>query len=224
MGLFKKKEIYKDDPYQGYHNYGVNTIDLGEEKDTKAKVIMNIIFIVLIACMIMITVDTIAVANYQVGPFFAIRTRVYNDGGTSEYHGLGYKVIKYNQTDGRKDIELGTWNMPYSVKQASISALDLAIELRNTPKETYSNIAGKVLKITGDVSKVDKNNNKIFIEYTDPAGEYTLEIIAKIDIEEQNVGKIKKGQSTTILGTVTEYKEKTENSSNQLYITNGFIK
>jgi hypothetical protein len=37
-------------------------------------------------------------------PIFAIRTNLYKDGGTSIYFGFGYKVIDYNQLDGRKDV------------------------------------------------------------------------------------------------------------------------
>lgn len=37
-------------------------------------------------------------------PIFVIRTALYKDGGTSIYHGLGYKVIDYNQIEGRKDV------------------------------------------------------------------------------------------------------------------------
>jgi hypothetical protein len=37
-------------------------------------------------------------------PIFAIRTNLYKDGGTSIYLGFGYKVIDYNQLDGRKDV------------------------------------------------------------------------------------------------------------------------
>ena len=37
-------------------------------------------------------------------PLFAIETNRYKDGGTTVYTGLGYKVIDYNQIDGRKDV------------------------------------------------------------------------------------------------------------------------
>ncbi|MBS8263921.1 hypothetical protein DYI25_05665 [Mesobacillus boroniphilus] len=37
-------------------------------------------------------------------PNFSILSNVYKDGGTKVYTGLGYKVIDYNQIDGRKDV------------------------------------------------------------------------------------------------------------------------
>ena len=37
-------------------------------------------------------------------PNFSLLTEVYKDGGTKVYTGLGYKVLDYNQIDGRKDV------------------------------------------------------------------------------------------------------------------------
>ena len=43
--------------------------------------------------MVMVTVDVVGVSRYNKGPFFAIKTKTYNDGGTKEYYGIGYKAI-----------------------------------------------------------------------------------------------------------------------------------
>lgn len=223
MGLFKKKEIYEDNPYQDYDSYGVNVIDLGEEKEIKTIGFINIIFIIIIACMIMITTDTIAVAKYQTGPFFALRTQVYKDSGTSVYHGLGYKVIKYNQTEGRKDIEIGPWSMGYSTTTINMSILDLAIELRNYPEKTYKSLAGKMLKVTGTISKVETKNNEIIIKYTDSDGAYTLEVIATLHKEEKDIASYQKGKEISLLGTVSEFKVKTNETPNQIYIKNAYV-
>lgn len=222
MGLFKKKEIYEDNSYQEYDNYGVNVIDLGEEKETKTIGLINIIFIIIIACMIMVVTDTIAVTKYQTGPFFAIRTQVYKDGGTSVYHGLGYKVIKYNQTEGRQDIEIGPWSMEYSTTTIDMSILDLAIQLRNYPEKTYKNLAGKMLKVTGAVSNVDKANNKITIKYTDSDGAYTLEVIGTLH-QEEKITSYQKGKEISLLGTVSEFKVKTNTTPTKLYIKNAYV-
>lgn len=37
-------------------------------------------------------------------PNFSLLKDVYKDGGTKGYIGVGYKVIDYNQLDGRKDV------------------------------------------------------------------------------------------------------------------------
>ena len=90
-----------------------------EEKTPSSKnktmKIFNIIFYVLIILMLMITIDIISVARYNKGPYFAIKTATLKDGGTKVYYGIGYKVIKYHQSQGRRDTELGSWSMPYNV-------------------------------------------------------------------------------------------------------------
>jgi len=53
--------------------------------------------------LLMFSIDCVLAINDN-PPVFAIRTHLYKDGGTSIYQGLGYKVIDYNQIDGRKDV------------------------------------------------------------------------------------------------------------------------
>lgn len=43
-----------------------------------------------------------------------IKTNTYKDGGSTEYVGLFYKVIKCNTVDGDKTITLGTYGLKYS--------------------------------------------------------------------------------------------------------------
>lgn len=38
-------------------------------------------------------------SKFSKRPIFAIPGATYKDGGTREYYGLGYKVIKYNKSD-----------------------------------------------------------------------------------------------------------------------------
>lgn len=47
-------------------------------------------------------------------PIFMIRTSIYKDGGTKEYYGLGYKVIKCNTLAGDKKVTIGTYFMDYN--------------------------------------------------------------------------------------------------------------
>ena len=67
--------------------------------------------IVIIVIASLVTLDITLVTKSNVGPFLAIRTKVYDDGGTKEYYGLGYKVIKYNQKVGRRDTVIGSWSL-----------------------------------------------------------------------------------------------------------------
>ena len=64
------------------------------EQEKRIKKISTIIMIVILVIGILVTTDILLVTKRGVGPFLAIRTKVYNDGGTKEYYGLGYKVIK----------------------------------------------------------------------------------------------------------------------------------
>ena len=84
----------------------------------------------------MTAVDVIAVARYDSGPFFAINFKTYKDGGTRVYYGLGYKVINYNVTEGRKGKVVGSWFMPYSVVSTKIDVLDLALEFQKDYQKT----------------------------------------------------------------------------------------
>ena len=87
--------------------------------------------------IILIAIDVIAVAYYNKGPFFAIPGVQYKDGGTREYYGLGYKVISYHQVQGRRDKELGFWNLEYNTSAITIKDIDLAIGMVDKGEEFY---------------------------------------------------------------------------------------
>jgi|GEM_PF-537042 len=186
---------------------------------TKLTKILNIIFYTLIILMIMVTVDIISVSRYNRGPYFAIKTATLKDGGTKVYYGLGYKVIKYNQLQGRRDTEIGTWSMPYNVEPTEISALDLAIEYKNNPVETYQKYNKKFLRVTGDF--ISYNKNKLIFGYTDPDGAYTLNIVCKMS-EDSTKKEFTENQKVTIIGSVSNYEPSTEKNPNTLYITDCF--
>lgn len=221
MKLFRKNESYKEDINQEY-SYGINYIDLGEEKQKKTLSIINIIFIVVLALMIMITADVVAITKYQAGPFFAIRTKVYKDGGTSQYYGLGYKVIKYNQEKGRKDKVIGPWSMSYVAKPTKVATIDLALELRNEQKTALQKYYGEYLELTGTISKLGKN--KITVTYKDPKKEYTLEVIGNISTEVEDMSQYKVGDEIIILGTIASYELKTDSTPIRVYMNNCFPK
>jgi len=84
------------------------------------------------AITIMISTDVICVSRFNVGPFFALPLHTYKDGGSRAYYGIGYKVIQYNQIQGRRDKELGFWNLKYNTNAINIKDLDLAIDFYKT--------------------------------------------------------------------------------------------
>lgn len=205
--------------YDGEYDDAENTsTPLDREKKIKRK--MNIIFAIIVIIMIMITIDVICVARYDVGPFFAIRTNVYKDGGTKVYYGFGYKVIKYNQVQGRRDTKIGFWTMPYSIEPTTISSLDLAIEFRNKPEETSKKYYKQFLRITGKVKKLDNKSHKITIEYTDPDEKYTLQILCSM--AEKETLAFQEQEDISIIGTAKEFKLKTKKMPNTLYMNDCF--
>lgn len=84
----------------------------------KIKLLINIlitllIFIIMLG-IVFFTIDYNKVKNNEL-PIFCYNNpeNTLLDGGTGEYFGLGYKVIKYNRLSGYKGIHIGTWFMDY---------------------------------------------------------------------------------------------------------------
>lgn len=77
-----------------------------------------IIWIILILWFAFIVTDY-SLARVNRPPVFAIPTVIYKDGGSAQYYGLGYKVIKYvdlTVEHGPKivKVDFGTWFMKFS--------------------------------------------------------------------------------------------------------------
>lgn len=213
MSIFRKKEEYND----------IDEYDNNQEKKKGnkniAKAIINIVFIIIIIIMVMVTVDVVGVSRYNKGPFFAIKTKTYNDGGTKEYYGIGYKVIKYNQQQGRKDIEIGSWNLKYNIEPINISSLDLAIEFRNDYKKAYKRYGKKFIRTDGTIKQI-VNNKKIIVKYSDPDKKYSLEIICNM-ANNKMTNKLKKGDKVELIGTISNFSPKqNDNKVNKLYVDN----
>lgn len=77
-----------------------------------------------IICMILIIWFSLVITDFSLSrvnktPIFAIPLVRYKDGGSAEYYGLGYKVIKYVNLSAEKGPEMmkydfGTWFMKFS--------------------------------------------------------------------------------------------------------------
>ena len=146
------------------------------EKEKKIKKISTIVMIVIIVIASLVTLDITLVTKSNVGPFLAIRTKVYDDGGTKEYYGLGYKVIKYNQKVGRRDIVIGSWSLKYDTTPTNFTLEDLAFSIIND----NTNHLGEFIRLTGTISKVNKNNKTLTLTYKDDGGKYNLTVEAKV--------------------------------------------
>lgn len=213
------KEVYEDEDLEDYE----------EAKDTFRRVntdklmkIFNILFIAAMIIMIIISIDIICVARYNVGPFFAIKTNTYKDGGTKVYYGIGYKVIKYNVSEGRKDTQIGFWNMPYSITPTPIEDIDLAIEFQNNPEKTVNKYYKQFLQIESTIKKINTKSNKLTLEYTDPDGKYTLEIDCSMASKKDDLTNYTEQQKISVRGTVYNFRLKDDNRVNTVYLSDCF--
>jgi len=210
--LFHKKEVYFDE----YNEYDDNYEEEIEYDMNRLVTIVNIVFTILIVLMTMITIDVISVSRYSKGPFFAIKTHTYKDGGTKVYYGIGYKVIKYNATNGRKDKAIGSWNLKYNIKPINYNIVDLAIDLTNYPQKTYTIIGNEFIKIKGEIFRININKKQVVIKYTDKDNsKYNLNIICT---QQNSINNIEVGEKVTLVGTVKDFYLGNDKTPNKLYI------
>lgn len=165
--------------------------------------IARIILKVVVVISVLIIIDLFLITRFEFGPLFAIRTKTYKDGGTKEYYGLGYKVIRYNVTNGREGIVVGNYSLKYN-KTAK------KVDLSKTKLTEDNN--GDYVEITGKVDKVDKKNKRIVLQN----GKNEIYCDMKEEFKEYN--KISINKIVNITGRI--YVE----DSNELYIENGVVK
>ena len=170
------------------------------KKEKKIKKISTIIMIIIIVIGILATTDIILVTKANIGPFFAIRTKVYNDGGTKEYYGLFYKVLKYNQQVGRRDTVLGTYSLKYNTTPTNYTIEELSYALNNND----NNYTGAFIRLTGTIAKIDPADKILIITYQDnEEGKYDLTIEA--ELLSNNLKDLKTGAPVNLLGTLKNY-------------------
>lgn len=183
----------------------------------------NVIFVLLILSMLIIGIDVICVARYNKGPFFAIPITTYDDGGTKEYYGLGYKVIKYNEIDGRQDTQIGFWSMKYNTEPIIVEDIDLAIEFQNKPDETANKFYKQYVKVSSTIKKINTDNNEMTLQYTDPDGKYTLQIKCQMASNKNILDKYKKDDKVSVKGTIYKFSIKEEDKLNTSYLSNCIV-
>lgn len=146
------------------------------------KILKVLIVILLVIWIIFIGVDYIKYKNNK-KPIFAFFPVTYLDGGTTEYLGLGYKVIYFNRID---DEQLGNefkymgpiWvDYDYAYDKCKKEAFsDTYKDLNNLEDKGTYNILKKVYSNTEEI-------DKIFIEKKNDETGYYLKLI---DIYNQN--------------------------------------
>lgn len=181
--------------------------------------IINIIFSIIVILILMIVVDIISIYKYNNGPYFAIKTKESKI-GYKEYYGLGYKVIKYNQVQGRRDTEIGTWRLKANTKPIDLKDIDLSLAIYKNEEKTYKKYYKKFVRVKSTLKEVNEKKHTIKIGYIDEGGKYNLDIICDIIPEQTNITSFEKDKEITVIGTVNNYKGSTKKENKRLYITN----
>ncbi len=88
------------------------------------KIIKKGLFFLFIAWLMVFVIDFL-LAGFNRSPFFAVPWAVYDDGGSAEYYGPGYKVIKYVELTPEKGtkvvrVDFGSWFMAFSPPEREI--------------------------------------------------------------------------------------------------------
>ena len=212
----------------------INTVDLDEyeieddfkeekgKKHISVRKVLNAIICILFILVILSVIDIVCVTKYEKGPFFAIPMYTYEDGGTKEYYGIGYKVIKYNQLQGRRDMEIGTWSLKYNVDPIYIDIIDLAIEFNNDEQEAYDRYYKQLLIINGSLKEVDKDNNKIVLSYEDEGEKYSIDVVCNMETDQENLSILEPKYEISAMGTMIKYEAKTANKRPTIYLDNCF--
>ena len=184
------------------------------------KRIINIVFSIIIIIIAMIVTDYVRVTKFEYTPIFAVKTLELKDGGTTEYMGLGYKVIDYNQIQGRRDIEMGLWNMKRNSSPIDLSDVDLAIEFTTDEVVAYKKYYKEFVRIKSTLVEKNEKDNIITLRYIDEDGKYTLDTICKLVPEQTNISAFEKDKEITIIGTISKYVGATKKENRQVYIKN----
>ena len=165
--------------------------------------VLNFFLILVMAGAFLVVFDV--VTKFNVGPIFAIKVKTYNDGGTKEYAGIFYKVIKYKQTNGRRDMVLGSYKLSYAGEVYKKSVLDLAILYRDD-FTNFSLLEGKYVVVTGKVLRVSKEKQVVKLIYEDSDNKYQTIVTFKMD-KDANYDELKKGNTVKIAGVLDDYSD-----------------
>ena len=184
----------------------------------KSLLFLNILFTVIIVLICIIAIDILAVKKFNAGPFFVIETKTYDDGGTKEYYGLGYKVIKYNQTQGRKGMVLGSWGLKYNDGMYDVEAIDLAIEFTDDAGKALKKYKDQFITVSGVLSNVSMNENSITISYKDPDGKYNLDIVCEMAQDKEILESYEVNIRIKARGTQSNFEYLTPDKPATLYL------
>ena len=216
----KNEEIVKEDVVVEEKEEIIENIE--PKKKNKYSTLINLVFTIVISILAMIAIDVVSVARYNCGPFFAIPIKEYDDGGTKEYLGFGYRVIDYNQIQGRRDKQIGTLGLKYNIEPINLQDIDLAIEFVNNEEATYKKYYKKFVRIESTLQSMDLEKNTIKLGYKDEGGKYTLDITCEMASEKEELVNIDVDQQVYVIGTIKKYEFKTKDSAGKLILSDCF--
>ena len=197
-------------------------VETTTKKKINYKLIINVCFSIIIAILIMIAIDVISVGRYNRGPYFAIPVAEYEDGGTKEYLGIGYKVIDYNEIQGRRGKQIGSWGIKYNTEPYEVKDLDLALEFTAAEETAYKKYYKHYLKIESKLESMDFETNTINFGYLDEDGKYTLKMTCNMASKVEELVNIDVEEKVYVLGTVTSYEFETAKQSGKLILSDCF--
>lgn len=206
-------------PLENDFDFFVEKEEPGKKKKLNlARLLMNIGFGLVLLIGILVTVDVVMVSKFEKGPFFAVQVKEYDDGGTKEYLGIGYKVIKYHQIVGRRDMEIGSWKLNYSTEPVDISDLDFALVYTIDSEKVAKAYHNKFVRLTSTIKKVNKKDNTIILEYFDDGEKYNTTFTCEMANKTDYSDVFDKGDTVSVIGTMKEFKA----NPNSIRLTNCF--
>lgn len=142
------------------------------------KIIGIILGVIVISGIIFFIVDYNRVKK-QKNPIFCIETATFLDGGTTEYIGVGYKVIDFNKLNGYDEIKIGTWFMNLDDFNDEIEVYDKKFE-----EQMNNEVLNKSVNFTKTYSIIAD------LKRTDQTGEYNYYVIEQYQLGEPTVIKV----------------------------------
>ncbi len=139
----------------------------------KKKKLLIVFGVCLIIWSCFFVTDFICVKNMK-QPIFCISMVTYKDGGSAEYFGLGYKVIKYYEMSTNiVDFKIGSYFMRFQKPFIQGQELKLASIVVNLPINEYSlsmsSVVGFPIEIESDQTTVTISSGQLLYFNDNPA-------------------------------------------------------
>lgn len=190
---------------------------------------MKKVLIILEIWVLIFLVDFVCVKTIK-RPIFMIRTSIYKDGGTKEYYGLGYKVIKCNTLSGDKKVTIGTYFMDYNCDTDGQSAIPTdADKFKNEYGTVDNNNVFVYRNIDEIINILEKGTGIVYLGF--PECKWCKAYVAHLNeiAKENNVKKIyyfniledrqnKTEKYMKIVEILDEYLEYNEEGNKKVYV------